>query len=100
MTTAWFRRGDGAEFAVPEGSEAYQALVANGSRRIEGPGGAAEEAAPKAFDPQTDEDLAAGTKAEILAWAAGQGLEIALTKDDRKDDILAAVTAAIEAAKA
>ncbi len=39
--TAWFRRGDGAEFEVPLGSDAFAALVAQGAIRFE-PSSAAE----------------------------------------------------------
>lgn len=46
MSTAWFRRGDGAEFAVPEDSEAYAALVGQGAVRFE-PKGKGKAAAPE-----------------------------------------------------
>lgn len=89
--TAWFRRGDGAEFQVPVESEAYALLVAQGAIRLEGP---AAEAAAGPADPLD------GTKAEILAWAAEQGYELEVTKEDRRDAIVAAVKEAIEARNA
>lgn len=87
--TAWFRRGDGAEFQVPVESEAYALLVAQGAIRLEGP--AAEPAADTPADPLD------GTKAEILAYAEAEGLEVDVTMSNNREDIVAAVKAAIEA---
>lgn len=86
--TAWFRRGDGAEFQVPVESEAYALLVAQGAIRLEGP---AAEAAAGPADPLD------GTKAEILAYAEAEGLEVDVTMSNNREDIVAAVKAAIEA---
>lgn len=63
--TAWFRRGDGAEFEVPVASEAYAQLVARGAIRLEKPG-AADDAA----------EAPAPTKAELRERAAELGLDL------------------------
>lgn len=68
MATAWFRRGDGARFEVPEDSEAYAMLVAQGSVRISGPDAAASTAGSGSVTP-------APTKKELLARAAELGIE-------------------------
>lgn len=86
--SAWFRRGDGAEFQVPVESEAYALLVAQGAIRLEGP---AVEAASAPADPLD------GTKREILAYAESEGLEVDVTMSNNREDIVAAVKAAIEA---
>lgn len=65
--TAWFRRGDGAEFEVPVASEAYVQLVARGAIRLEKPGAAAEDGGA---------DAPAPTKAELRERAAELGLDL------------------------
>lgn len=88
----WYRRGDGAEFAVPAGSDAETNLIRLGATPIDGPDGAkiasADDAPP---------DPLAGTKRELLEYAGAEGLEVDVTMDDKRDDIVAAVKAALAA---
>lgn len=67
--TAWFRRGDGAEFEVPVASEAYAQLVARGAIRLEKPGATPDE------DGGADAP-APPTKAELRERAAELGLDL------------------------
>lgn len=69
--TAWFRRGDGAEFEVPVASEAYAQLVARGAIRLEKPGATPDEDGDGGADAP-----APPTKAELRERAAELGLDL------------------------
>lgn len=87
----WFRRGDGAEFAVQPGTDAETNLIGLGAMRIEGPGKG--KTAPEA-------DVPAPTKAELRERADALGLELPsrATNDELTEAIAAeeARLAAIE----
>lgn len=92
----WFRRGDGAEFAVQPGTDAEANLIALGALRIEGPGKGkadADDAAESSSEPIGDSP--APTKKDLLAAAAALGIEGLGQRTSNAD-----ITAAIEVKKA
>lgn len=84
--TAWFERGDGARFEVPEGSDAYALLVAQGAHLIAGPD------APTPTASSSSGDAPAPTKKDLLARAAELGVE-GVGQRTSNDAIAAAIAA-------
>lgn len=76
-----FRRGDGVEFTVEEGSAAFELMSTDGSfRRLD------EEGEPAAQDP---EDLSKLTVKQLQEKAAL--LDVPITKEMKKAEIIAAI---------
>lgn len=96
--TAWFRRGDGAEFEVPVESEAYAQLVARGAIRLEKPGATpGEDGGADAPAPPTKAELVARAKElelELPTRATNAQLTAAIAAEEarRADEAAAAAS--------